>query len=75
MDDDRRERNRAMRVAYGHARRRRPDLARRWRDLAAGFHVVEACQEQHLTALIEGGGVHPGQLQLVEEAPPEAAQP
>ena len=59
------ERNRALRIAYGHARAGRFDLAERWHDLAASFHPVSDRQERHLTRVaLEAGNVHPDQLAI-----------
>lgn len=70
------ERNRAMRIAYGHARRRNYRLAERWREIAGTFEVVHARQERHLTRLlIEAGDVHPDQLALPADLPGPAEAP
>lgn len=65
-----RERDRAVRIAYGHARRGDESAARRWLDVAAGFARTSGRQAEHVADLLRASGpAHiPGQLELVHAA-------
>jgi hypothetical protein len=65
----RRERNRAMRVAYGHARRGDAILVDAWIAAAERFLNVPDRQRQHAEALLRArNNVIPGQLSIDEAA-------
>lgn len=62
-----RERDRAVRIAYSHARRGDESAARRWLDVAASFARTNDRQAAHVAALLRASGPAriPGQLELV----------
>lgn len=59
------ERNRAMRVAYGHARRGDDALAGQWLAVAESFAPVLDRQRAHLDDLL-GVLIHPDQLRIAD---------
>lgn len=61
------ERNRAVRIAYGHARRAMPWLADRWIEIAFDFAPPTPRQLAHLESLLsDNPAVSPDQLSLDE---------
>lgn len=75
MADPVRERDRAVRIAYAHARRGDDDAADAWLELAARFARPTDRQLEHAKELLRRSGpfVHPGQTTLaIAEA--QAAQ-
>lgn len=62
-----RERDRAVRIAYSHARRGDETAARQWLTLAGTFARTTEKQSEHVAKLLRASGpaLIPGQLDLV----------
>lgn len=65
MDSEKRERNRAVRIAYGHARRGAIVLAESWFEVAEKFATVAPTQRARLDELVAAGAsTIPGQIDI-----------
>lgn len=66
MIEPQRERDRAVRIAYDHARRGDDTAAERWLDAAAMFARPTDRQRKHVRALLTAAGpaLVPGQLTI-----------
>lgn len=66
MADATRERDRAVRIAYAHARRGDDDACTAWIDVAGSFARPTEKQLAHARRLLRAAGpfVHAGQLEL-----------